>query len=289
MSRRGALRRASRTRRAVSSRDSAQTAAPRTSGEASASSARQRRDQARLAGIAGGDQHIAQEAVAADALDRRAGKERAECRVVERQQSASAGSRRSSRAASFASDALPGELVPRAGGQAIVAAIDAVADRLAEFVRDRPLVLDGEVGDAAPRIEPVGCREGVGRAGVEAGAAGAAMVLLRRVRLDLGRGEDRAEKQPRAELAADEIGVLALPADAGGFGERLFHDRRGVDEDLHVAAGPGDDAAGDLLQPALDDVVIVAVLRIDGDRAAVALCRGCRADRGPARNSWRAR
>ena len=36
-------------------------------------------------------------------------------------------------------------------------------------------------------------------------------------------------------LAADEIGVLALPADAGRLRERLFHDRRGVDEDLQLA------------------------------------------------------
>ncbi len=26
----------------------------------------------------------------------------------------------------------------------------------------------------------------------------------------------------------------ALPAESGGFRERLFHDRRGFDEDLHV-------------------------------------------------------
>ena len=54
-----------------------------------------------------------------------------------------------------------GELVPGADGEAVVAAIDAVADRLAEFARDRPLVLDGQVGDAAPRVELVGRREGV--------------------------------------------------------------------------------------------------------------------------------
>ena len=115
----------------------------------------------------------------------------------------------------------------------------------AELVRDRPLVLDGEVGDAAPRIEPVGRREGVGRADVEAGAAGAAMIGLRRVGRQLGAGEDRAEEQPGAELAADEIGVLALPAEAGRGGERLFHQRRGVDEDLHLAAGARLEAAGE--------------------------------------------
>ena len=51
------------------------------------------------------------------------------------------------------------ELVPRADREAIVAAVDAVADQRAQLARDRALVLDGEVGDAAPRIEPVGRRE----------------------------------------------------------------------------------------------------------------------------------
>ena len=42
-----------------------------------------------------------------------------------------------------------GEAVPRADGQAIVAAIDAVADQRAELERDRAFVLDGQVGNAA--------------------------------------------------------------------------------------------------------------------------------------------
>ena len=70
------------------------------------------------------------------------------------------------------------KLVPWAHGEAVVAAIDAVAHGRAEFMRDRALMLDGEVGDAAARVELVGRGEGVGRADVEAGAAGAAIVGL---------------------------------------------------------------------------------------------------------------
>ena len=196
------LRRAApRTRPAGSSRDSAQTAAPRTSGEASASSARQASTSDGIAGIAGGDQHVAQEAVAADALDRRAREQRAEGGIVERQQ---VGERRLAqivaRRRASPRDAALRELVPRADGKAVVAAIDAVADRRAELERDRPLVLDGEVGDAAPRIEPVGRREGVGRADVEAGAAGAAMVVLRRVGREFGGGEDRCRGTARSRI-----------------------------------------------------------------------------------------
>jgi len=46
------------------------------------------------------------------------------------------------------------ELVPGADREAIVAAIDPVADRLAEFARNRALVFDGEIGNAAAGIEP---------------------------------------------------------------------------------------------------------------------------------------
>ena len=73
-------------------------------------------------------------------------------------------------------------LVPRADGEAVVAAVDPVAHQRPQLARDRALVLDGQVADAAPRIEPVGRREGVGRADVEAAAAAAAMVALGLVR-----------------------------------------------------------------------------------------------------------
>ena len=151
-----------------------------------------------------------------------------------------------------------GELVPRAHGEAIVAAEHAVADRGAELGGDVALVLDGQVGDAAARIELVGRGEGVGRANVEAALAAAAMVDLRRVGLDLGRGQDGAEEQPGAVLARDEVGVLALPAEARRLPQRLLHQRRGVDEHLHVGAAQPRQPAGDALQAGADHVMVVA-------------------------------
>ena len=59
-------------------------------------------------------------------------------------------------------------------------------------------MLDGEIGDAAAGIEAIGRREGVGRADVEAGAAGAAMVGLGIVGGQRDLGEDGAEEEPRA-------------------------------------------------------------------------------------------
>ena len=151
-----------------------------------------------------------------------------------RASSASGGAANSSRCTSRASRPGLGELVPGADREAVVAAEDAVADAFAQLRRDVPLVLDRQVGDAAPAIEPVGRRKGVRRADVEAAPAGAAAVGLGRRRRQLRGREDRAEEEPVAELARDEHGVLALPAEPGGCGERLLHDRRRVDEHLGV-------------------------------------------------------
>ncbi len=106
-----------------------------------------------------------------------------------------------------------GEAVPRADGQAIVAAVDAVADRLPKFDRDRPVMLDGQVGDALARIDPVGRADRLRRAGVEAARAAAAMrTRPRPARPAPARaGEDHAEEQPAAMLAARR-GWCACPA-----------------------------------------------------------------------------
>ncbi len=93
------------------------------------------------------------------------------------------------------------------------------------------------------------------------------MLRLRLIRLDLERRQDRAEEQPVAVRAGQEHRVLALPAEARRLRQRLLHERRRIDEDLHVAARPADELLRQLLEPALDHVVIVAVARIDGDRA----------------------
>ena len=90
---------------------------------------------AHIAGIADRDQYIADEPVAADALDRRFCKQRAKGRVVEARQPRQIG-----RAQIFARgefDLASGlrEFVPRADREAIVAAVDAVADAFSKFAR----------------------------------------------------------------------------------------------------------------------------------------------------------
>ena len=108
-----------------------------------------------------------------------------------------------------------GKLVPRAHRETIVAAEDAVADKRTQFVRDRPLVLDRQIRDAAPRIEFVRRRKGVGRAGVETAPAAAAVVFLAEIGLELEAQINLAEEQPGAETARHKICVFALPADPG--------------------------------------------------------------------------
>ena len=84
-------------------------------------------------------------------------------------------------------------------------------------------------------------------------------------------GENGAEEQPRAVAARHQVGVLALPAEPGGGGERLFHQRRGVAEHLDLAAKPRRHPPGELLEAALENVVIVAVAGIDGNGAVLTL------------------
>ena len=99
------------------------------------------------------------------------------------------------------------------------------------------------------------------------------MIALGRIERQRQRREDRAEKQPGAELARDEIGVLALPAKARRLRQRLLHHGRGVDENLDLRRAKAAMRAAATSQPAscfrraLDDVVIVAVARIDRDIA----------------------
>ena len=222
-------------------------------------------------GIADRDQHVAQKTVAADALDRAFRKQRAEAGIVEPRQFG-----KSRRAQHFARFELHlaaglGEFVPRTDREAIVAAVDAVAHQRAQFARDGALVLDGEIRDAAPRIEPIRRRE-TRRSGRRRGRRGRCRndrAPARRRQIE--RGEDGAEEQPGAELERNQIGVLALPAQPRRLGKRLLHHGRGIDEHLDVAAGLVDQPAAEILQPRLDHLVIIVALGIDRDGAARAL------------------
>ena len=97
-------------------------------------------EKSRIAAVARGDGGVADHAVAADALDRGAGENLAEPRVIKVEQigERGRGKLRPANEGAVGGGGL-GELVPGADRQAIVAAIDAVADPFAQRFRDRPL------------------------------------------------------------------------------------------------------------------------------------------------------
>src|SRR5437763_218741 len=121
------------------------------------------------------------------------------------------------------------EFVPRTDQLAVVAAVDAIADRFAEPLGDGAPVLDGEVGDAAACIEAPGRDDGSRGAGRNAGLTASAVGAGGLVRRQRQVRQDLAGKEPGAAMARDEVGVLADPAESGVAGERLLEHRRGID------------------------------------------------------------
>ena len=170
------------------------------------------RQERHVAAVADGDGDIADEAVAADAFNGGARKHRSECGVVQGGESGEGRRDKVGAMGEFLFAAGGGEFVPGADGEAVVATIDTVAERLAEGMRDRAFAFDRQIGDAAPRIELVGGGQGICGAGGQAGCAAAAMIRVRRVGRQVQGGEDFAEEKPGTMGAGDEVGVFALPA-----------------------------------------------------------------------------
>src|SRR5690606_302082 len=126
---------------------------------------------------------------------------------------------------------MSGELVPRAYQLAVVAAEYPVAHRGAQLLGNGALELDGQVGDAAPRIQDIGADKGIGGAAAQAGAATAAVVagegFVHRQRQV---GVQLAEKEIAAGLRVDQHAVLADPAEPGAAGKGPLQHRGTVTE-----------------------------------------------------------
>jgi hypothetical protein len=127
-------------------------------------------------------------------------------------------------------------------------------------------MLDGEIGDAASRVEHVGCHEGLGGAGVETGATAAAPVGEGLVDLERGRGQERADEEPGAELGVEQHGVLADPAQAGPGGKVSLEHRSGVHVSLARRAARFGQVSGELGEARSDDRVVVTSPRVAGHR-----------------------
>ena len=105
--------------------------------------------------------HVSNEAVSSYPFDRRAGKHRSELAVVQGGQCCQERRGQIVPADELLMRRRLGELVPRTNCEAIIAAIDSVADRFPKIVGNRAFVFDRQVGNAAGCVELIRCREGV--------------------------------------------------------------------------------------------------------------------------------
>ena len=87
---------------------------------------------------------------------------------------------------SFAGDL--GETIPRAGVETVIAAVDAIADRSAEFLGDRTFMLNGEIRDAAGGGKFSRSGDCLGGAGTDTGCAFTAVIGGFRVRNEIEGG-----------------------------------------------------------------------------------------------------
>src|SRR5437764_981970 len=132
-------------------------------------------------------------------------------------------------------------LVPGADLLADVAAEHPVAHSGTQLGRDWAAVLDREVRDAAGGVELTRADDRLRRAGVEARAAGAAVLVYERIGWQLGRGDDRTQHKVRAVAPGQETRILADEPEAGPDSGRPVHERPRIDKD--AAARPGDGEA----------------------------------------------
>ena len=162
--------------------------------------------------------------------------------------------------------ATTGKLVPGACQLAIVAAVNAVADQGAQLGRNRAVMLDREVGNTPPRIQPIWCNDGLRRAGRDAGRALPAVTVVRERRRHRQRqvGKNFSQKKGRTRFAIQQQGVFAAPtlrAAASQFG--LQHRSRIGKHAVAHAAHMLLDATGQLLQAGAHDLVVIAPPGID--------------------------
>ena len=133
-----------------------------------------------------------------------------------------------------------------------------------------------------------GADERAGRAAVQASGAAAAGGADRRVGLELGRREDRADEDPRARRrVGEQVRVLADPAEPRPRRQRAFGQRPVVDVgDLAGRQPARAQVGGQPLEPAAQGVVVVGADRVARDPAG-RLRRARREDGGQVRGAAR--
>ena len=160
------------------------------------------------------------------------------------------------------------ELVPRADQLTVVAAVNAVAHQGAQLQRYRPVVLYGQVGNAATRIQLVRRDDGLRRASADTGIATAAVIADRFTGCERHVDKNFTQKEKRTGLALQHQRVFAAPAQATFDRQLGFEHRRRIGEHT-VSQRPGDflQLMRQLLQSLAHHLVVVTpsgVHRNDG-------------------------
>ena len=133
--------------------------------------------------------------------------------------------------------------------------------------REVAVVLDGEVGDAARRVQHARLDERVRGAGLEAAATRAAPIRCEgEIGSERGIGEDDADEGERAQRRVDEHHVLADPAEARPLGQLALGDGPCVHVAARLRSGRNlTDLPGEPLQSAAEHAMIVGGLGVLGD------------------------
>ena len=117
------------------------------------------------------NQHIADKARAANALEGGAREQRPKVSLSQGGEVRQAGGGEFNARVKPVVGCWRGKAIPRTHRHAVITAIDPIAHQGPQVVGDRARVFDGQVGDAAPRINAARPIEGLGGADVEATAA----------------------------------------------------------------------------------------------------------------------
>ncbi len=155
------------------------------------------------------------------------------------------------------------ELVPWTNKLTVVAAVDAVTDSTAKLLRNTAPQFDGQIRHATPRIEFIGGDDRAGRTDVDAGGAGATVLIdwfvcrQRNIRVNL------AQKKPGTRFPVKQIGVFADPAKTCVTSKGFLENRGAIDEntmaEVTVVLG---DTPRQLAKPSAQHLVIVAPQRV---------------------------
>lgn len=145
------------------------------------------------------------------------------------------------------------------------------------FARRIAAAFDVPSRETARGVDNAGFDEGLRRAGVEATAAGAAVIGNWRVGPECDVDDEFAKQEIGAKAGVDQAGILSNPADAGVRGPGAFEHGAGVCVTACVRAEFfADEQTAEFFETAFEDVMIVATSGVAGNVRGEVLARRSR-------------